>query len=737
MTVGIPGQLLLRGPLRAEILCAAWELFSAILFASAVASVARSSVWPFALFTATLIVSAALVHRVERAGERGVFLGSVARLGAWLVGAAAIPGASDTRLWIATATFGLMAAAMRRAIYRRELLPPPVSRKDAAPSLVRWMRSRLGESAAMAGILGGHLLLLFGVAFLRAKSELLFRGWGQFLPILAVSSTAVYTLVMLLLTRGIAPAIQRGDFTAIRALPARLSWVNFTMWITCTGIGVFYFKSGVGPSSWRGGDALTQLGYAALFCWGIVYYQRGWDRDTVELVEASFKGESTGPSGESVSARPSAPAPERTPAIRERMLRDFGLPLVFAAALMLFSSISLYRALGGVVDVWEGESAVLALIAAFFMLMIAVGGVIARVARDLARPIVEVSHAAEIVASGDVDAMVPRVEGPSEITGLSLNVERMRDRLARSIAELESERANLETKVEARTKELQEALTSLREAQAALVQGERLASIGELVAGVAHEINNPLNAVAGSADPLVTVAADLRRVVEAYREAEVDLPLAKREKLAALRAEVGLDETLDDLVGISTVVKRATDRAVRIVQNLKNFARSTQEALPTNLHDGLEETLGLLAPRMRQSGITVDRRFGELPPVTCRAGELNQVFMNIIMNAVQALEVAEQPAPRITLSTWVERNEAVIAVADNGPGVPTTLKTKIFDPFFTTKPRGQGTGLGLSISTDIVRKHGGSLNVEMAEEKEGSRGARFVVRLPVRPEKRQ
>jgi signal transduction histidine kinase len=476
-----------------------------------------------------------------------------------------------------------------------------------------------------------------------------------------------------------------------------------------------------------------QIGYAALFSWGVAYYQRGWDRDTVAQIEGIVaRSAGVDPPTEGEQPRPYA--------IRERMLRDFGWPLVFAAALMLFSSVHLYRTLGSAAGVPESEGAVLALVTAFVMLVVAVGGVIARVARELSRPIVQVSEAAEVVASGQLEASVPHVRGPDEVARLSLNVERMRERLARTIGELEAERANLETKVEERTQELQKTLLELREAQAALVQGERLASIGELVAGVAHEINNPLNAVAGSAEPLEQVVADVRRVLDAYRAAERDLPPDRRRELEKLRGELDLDASLDDLVGISTVVRRATDRTVRIVQNLRNFARSTQEAIPTDIHANLEETLVLLAPRLRQSCIQVVKSYGELPLVTCRAGELNQVFMNLVMNAIQALEgttddeqAETDPTKEIRLETTADRGFAQIAITDNGPGVPGDLKNKIFDPFFTTKPRGQGTGLGLSISTDIVRKHGGTLHVERPREG----GARFVVRIPVKPEPRQ
>jgi signal transduction histidine kinase len=745
-------QLSARGAVRAELVSASWETFSALLFASAILPEALRSPWPGALFCATLAASAALLWHLRRA--RGAALDAAAqlrlearfgvaafvRVAAWPVAFLPRAGLLEPRVWIPTIMFGLMAATMRGAIYRRELaqLPDPV--KQSGAELSRWMRQRLGESAAMAGILGGHLLLLFSVAFLRAGSELLFRGWWQFLPALALLATLLYTAVMWGWTRDVAASLARGAAatvdelrtarTRLARLPLRLSRLNLALWLACTAAGVFYFRTGA--STFREVDAVMQLLYAALFCWGVAHYQRTWDRATTSHVERVFEHWLHD------EPRPEALGP-RAESIRDRMLRAFGWPLAFAALLMLFSSVSLYRTLGGGLALGPSEegAAFVALLAAFAMLVLAVGGVIARVATELSTPIGTLAEAAETIARGDLDAEVPRVGEPREVAQLVASMEKMRQNLAKTIVELEGERQNLEVKVADRTAELSRALQELREAQAALVQGERLASIGELVAGLAHEIGNPLNAVAGSAEPLEQVVSDVRKMLDAYRGMERHLPADRREHLEAMRAELDLESSLDDLVGISSVVRRATDRTVRIVQNLKNFSRSTQEAVPTNLEAALDETLALLASRLRQSCIQVSKDYGGLPDVTCRAGEMNQVFMNLSMNAVQALEGVGDPtvpgeddAPReILVETRLEGSYAIVRLSDSGPGVSDDLKHKIFDPFFTTKPKGQGTGLGLSISVDLVRKHGGSLSMERGR----LGGACFVVRLPLQP----
>src|SRR5690606_7674865 len=157
---------------------------------------------------------------------------------------------------------------------------------------------------------------------------------------------------------------------------------------------------------------------------------------------------------------------------------------------------------------------------------------------------------------------------------------------------------------------------------------------------------------------------------------------------------------LEDLAGIVKVVQSATRRSVEIVGNLKSFSRVPTEPIPSDLHGGLCETLSLLRHRLRHGGIEVVERFGELPQVTCRAGEINQVFMNLLTNAIQAVsENHAEGGGRIEVVTEAGPAEVTVAITDNGPGVPRQLRKRIFDPFFTTKLRGHGTGLGLSISS--------------------------------------
>ncbi|WP_437611621.1 ATP-binding protein [Sorangium sp. So ce834] len=783
----------LRAPLtpraRAELVATGWELFSALLFLSAVVPAALTTPWPAILLLASMALSAALSGVLVRRGDRGFAIAAAIRTLSWplavsplaLRGPPAGPPSWPGPLGIGHATppswlgllvtalaFGVMAGGMRLAIHRSLLRADAAdggaSEAASARALAAALRPRLAESATAAGIVGGHVMLLFCVAFLRTQSQVVFQAWFEVVPLLALSGTLGFTFAVRPATHAIVAALRAGP-SGDRALLARglaraerlpdvLASLNFALWLGCTAIGIAYVRPGATfrpGAPFSAADALMQLGFGALFAFGVSFYQRAWHRDSVARAVDLLRAWTGAPE------RGGAPP---TP-LRRRMLRDFGLPLLFTGLLSLFSSIGLYRALATGSSFNEDFNAITALFASFSLLVLAALGVVARAARELSRPMAQLARAADEVARGELGAAVPRLSGPKEVVGLGESVERMRQALSRTIDELEGERAGLEENVAARTAELTRALSELKRTQAALIQGERLASIGELVAGVAHEIYNPLNAIAGAAQPIEELAAELRAVLDAYRAAERELPDDRRRALEALREQLQTEAALEDLVGISTLVHRAVERSVRIVANLKSFSRVSGEPLPVDLHAGLEETLLLLGPRLRQARIEVVRRYGDLPPVTCRSGEINQVFMNLLVNAIQALEeasaappapvgaeaaegaggAAEGPpgAPVICVETWIDEDMAAVAISDSGPGVPPDLAQRIFDPFFTTKPRGHGTGLGLSISTDIVRRHGGTLALAPADGRAGDlrcgapAGARFVCRLPLDP----
>ncbi|MEM9809152.1 MAG: ATP-binding protein, partial [Cyanobacteria bacterium P01_D01_bin.56] len=299
----------------------------------------------------------------------------------------------------------------------------------------------------------------------------------------------------------------------------------------------------------------------------------------------------------------------------------------------------------------------------------------------------------------------------------------------------------LEDRVQQRTVELSEALGGLKEAQGHLIQQEKMSSLGQLVAGVAHEINNPVNFIHGNLQHAKIYTQDLLGLIELYRTHCPD-PGAEVEAEAD---EIDLDFIQEDLPNLVTSMQIGTKRIREIVLSLRNFSRLDESELKAvDIHSGLDSTLLILGYRLKPNGLrpvlNVVKDYGDLPPVECFPGPLNQVFMNILANAIDALDdaVAQAlatgdiaPVPEISIRTAVMEScdRVEIRIADNGPGIPPEVKAQIFNPMYTTKPTGKGTGLGLSISYQIVvEKHGGSLSCES----EAGEGTEFVIALPIR-----
>lgn len=274
--------------------------------------------------------------------------------------------------------------------------------------------------------------------------------------------------------------------------------------------------------------------------------------------------------------------------------------------------------------------------------------------------------------------------------------------------------------------ELKQLNARLSEAQDKLMQSERMASIGQLAAGVAHEINNPIGFIFSNFGTLERYLADLFQMLSAYEEAESALagtPVA--DKLRALRGQIELDFLKEDIPSLMAESKDGITRVRNIVQNLKDFSRvdTSQKWVLADLHHGLDSTLNIVNNEIKYKADVV-KSYGELPDIECLPSELNQVFMNLLVNAAHAIH-AERGT--ITITTGTEGDRVWVEIQDNGEGIAKENLGRIFDPFFTTKPVGKGTGLGLSLSYGIVKKHFGSINVFS----EKGVGTRFRVTLPV------
>ena len=260
-----------------------------------------------------------------------------------------------------------------------------------------------------------------------------------------------------------------------------------------------------------------------------------------------------------------------------------------------------------------------------------------------------------------------------------------------------------------------------------LVQSEKLASIGQLAAGVAHEINNPIGFVFSNIGTLEGYLASLFTILDAYESAESSFSdPAMLAGMKALRQKVDLAFLKEDIPLLMGESKEGISRVKRIVQDLKDFSRvdSTQDWQWVNLHQGIDSTANIVANEIRYKAEVV-KEYGPLPEVECLPSQLNQVFMNLLVNSAHAMG---EERGRITIRSGVEGEKVWLEFSDTGSGIPEEIRQKIFDPFFTTKPVGKGTGLGLSLSYGIIQKHNGHIEVRS----EVGRGSTFRITLPVK-----
>lgn len=272
--------------------------------------------------------------------------------------------------------------------------------------------------------------------------------------------------------------------------------------------------------------------------------------------------------------------------------------------------------------------------------------------------------------------------------------------------------------------EKEQMLTDLKNTQAQLVNSEKMASLGQLTAGIAHEINNPINFVSANIDSLAANMEDIMAVVNAYEEQNKTNPAEKQATIKSLKEEVYYADALEEMDGLIKGIKDGSQRTADIVKGLRLFSRLNEDELKkANIHENLDSTLLMLHSQYKNR-ITIEKSYADLPDIDCYPGKLNQVFMNILSNAVQAIE----GKGTINITT-VLRDEGFVEIRmkDSGTGMSEAVQKRIFEPFFTTKDVGKGTGLGLSISLGIIEKHGGEIAVESVL----GEGTEFVIKLPI------
>ncbi|UEG55072.1 GHKL domain-containing protein [Mucilaginibacter daejeonensis] len=295
----------------------------------------------------------------------------------------------------------------------------------------------------------------------------------------------------------------------------------------------------------------------------------------------------------------------------------------------------------------------------------------------------------------------------------------------------------LEAKVNERTLELSKAnselnvtLEDLKQAQTQLVESEKMASLGQLTAGIAHEINNPINFVTSNIKPLrrdIEMVMDTLRTVEGI--AMMDITAAEKQKqIEEHKEDMDFEYLQDEIAHLMKGITEGANRTAEIVKGLRIFSRLDEDDLKrADINEGIESTLVIANNLMGK--ISVVKQLGQLPPIECYAGKLNQVFLNIISNAAYAVhkKFGDQPGGQISIKTYNDDHDVFIELSDNGIGMSEKTQKKIFEPFFTTKEVGEGTGLGMSIAYNTIKKHNGNITLESTE----GEGTSFIIKLPI------
>lgn len=415
-------------------------------------------------------------------------------------------------------------------------------------------------------------------------------------------------------------------------------------------------------------------------------------------------------------------SPERLPSSQLRVRLNVCFSLIIVITALLIGTLANNRAMKFNQDPFEHTRAVMSLrqhTTYISLAALVVGAVLAtRLAQSVASRVDVLVQAMRRVEQGNLSERV-LVTATDEIATLSWQFNSMVEQLNRHHQTIRELNATLERKVldrteqlDQRNRELEHAMQELRATQSQLVQSEKMSSLGQLVAGIAHELNNSINAVYNGIRPLQWKAEELQEQVSASLPESVERS-EQRQRIGEAFARISL---------LATVIEHGASRTVALVNDLKTFSHPGSEASELfDLHESLEMCLNLLVNELKHR-IAVHRDYGDVPPVFGPQGQLNQVFMNVLNNAQQSMGERGE----IHLMTRREGDEVVVRIRDTGGGIDREIEGRIFDPFFTTKPPGVGTGLGLSISYGIIQRLGGAIEVESTP---GS-GSAFTIRFP-------
>ena len=356
----------------------------------------------------------------------------------------------------------------------------------------------------------------------------------------------------------------------------------------------------------------------------------------------------------------------------------------------------------------------------FFALIIILGVIFSlMIAKSISKPLLTMENTISKIGEGDLSGRLDYTYY-YEINKLIQSYNSMADALQRLYSSLEAQ-------VQDRTKELKNAYAELQNTQAMMLHSEKMKSLGELVAGIMHEINNPINFIYGNMIHLNNYSQDLINIIDEYTKFDASLKQEEKTDVDNLKQEIDYEFIKSDLPDLIKSCKEGADRAKNIIQDLKRFSRMEEVAITdVDLNHEIDMTLNILHNKLKNKA-EVHKEFMEnMPKIEAYGGQLNQVFMNILDNAVGAIQ--DKGDIWIRINEDNKKEHLVIEIEDNGVGMDEETARKIFNPFFTTKPVGKGTGLGLSITYKIIKNHQGDIKVES----QPNMGTKFIITLPIK-----
>ena len=343
-------------------------------------------------------------------------------------------------------------------------------------------------------------------------------------------------------------------------------------------------------------------------------------------------------------------------------------------------------------------------------------------AKNVTGPIIKLVEGADEFSQGNLKYRTD-VKSDDEIGLLAKAFNDMADKLSDLYNSLEQKVLDRTHDLSKINIQLKRANKEIKDTQSMVVHNEKMRSLGQLVAGVAHELNNPINFIYGNLLHLKKYSNDLVAIINKYETIQKQLPEDKFEEVEKLKQDLEYDFIVEDLELLLKSCYDGAERSKQIIIDLKNFSRLDEAQIKeVDIHEGIDSALNILESKYK-GRVTINKQYGMIPNVMCYAGQINQVFMNILDNATQAIE----GDGNIYIRTKIEEQNVIIEFEDTGAGIDEDVIPKIFDPFFTTKPVGEGTGLGLSICYKIIRSHNGKMEVES----EKGKGTKFIIEIPI------